>query len=723
MSDDETPKEDLFSTGKFDIDATERYSRTGRFRRIRSKPPNPSEMDEPTQKIIVFPVEESYRSEGKAPQAQDTTALPLITHLEEFFPEHLPKDFLEEEELEIFGREDSTRLDFSKEERRLSDIIRSLEDKASQYAENLFVHEDKTDWEEVERIERLIPGTDQEEGKRIAPSRQVVKLPKIRPAPPDIPLEELEEKLNRFQLLRSFRFFALIVLFLPAFAVTFMSLSYSGDLTILTDFSKEVELLGYLLLMAMVLSSDFLVRGLWRSFLLKPGLDTLGLFLGIFCGLDCFIQSSSQTPRGQYPYAAVVILLYIFLAYGEDCKNKAHATACSVASKVKVPHLLIVESQRWNKENVFTKCSSAPHGFASQIQEDDGVQNFYAIVGPIFLVLGFLFSWRLTRNIEDFVWAFSAFLLMSCPFGATMVYGRGSKRVAKRLKSDLYSALAGWPGIAPKCRHCVVGDLDLFPSPFVRITGTTTFQENSEKKVVSYTAAFLRQGEVGCSQIFQDMMQSRQLTYPSTREIRYHDAGGISGKIGLDSVTVGGASFTELMNVKIPSGLFVNQGIFCSINGKLAGFFAMEYSLHEMVGHSLENMIYEGVRPVLSTRDFALTPEILKRRFSLPTGKMDFPTVTRRRELSSTERGEEGKLTAVLIRGGVEAVADAAIAAKRLRQAILSSLGICLLSSFLGFCLVAYLVASTAYSALSPDNLLIYLLLFLAPVWIICDGV
>ncbi len=717
-------------TGKWKpLESTMKFSRTGRFRRMKTREPTPTEMEEHTKKIIIFPVEEAEKlhQQGDPPPRKQKPPIQFTAPLPKV--QHLPEDFFELGELEELPQDEYTNsqswhgddLDFPQEDKKLSDIIRNLENIRDRYAENMFSQEDKTDWDEISRLERLIPGTDREEGKRIAPSRERIKVPKIHPPPPDMPPRILEQKLSRFRLIAFFRRIALLILFALSCILAFAPFHYGGEWEQLEYFASKVQALGYLLALGMVLSLDLLLRGLWRGFLLKAGTDTLGMFLGIFCGLDCFLQYTSPNPREQLPLVPLVLLQYLCLAYGEECKRRGHSISCSVASKVSEPCILSTESNKWQNRNTYSKSTDSVKGFSSQIQEEDGVSLCYSIIAPVSLVMSFCCAWVLTRNTQDFVWAISSFLLVSTPVGAGFLYGRTMLRQVKQLKNESYSTLAGWPAVARKTKQCVLTDCDLFPKNFIRITGASEYNGHSQKKVMSYTATLLKAGEVGCSSLFQDMMVSRGQSLHKCRDIRFHDGGGISGKIAMDTVTVGGASFTTLMDVEIPEGLFVNNGIFCSVNGELAGFFAIEYSLHEMVEHSLENLLYEGIRPILATRDFALTPEILKHRFHLPTGKMDFPSVNRRYELSNEERQENSVITAVITRESILALSDCIIAAKRLRQGVLTGLAVCLSSSILGFFLVAYLVSSTAYNALSPDNLMIYLLLWLAPIWLISE--
>lgn len=131
----------------------------------------------------------------------------------------------------------------------------------------------------------------------------------------------------------------------------------------------------------------------------------------------------------------------------------------------------------------------------------------------------------------------------------------------------------------------------------------------------------------------------------------------------------------------------------------------------------------EKVEPVLATRDFNLIPAMLQQRFKLAADRMAFPGVERRRELSDPDQEHDGVLTALLCREGLLPFAEAIAAAKRLRWAAQLGGVLCCAASTLGLALAAYLTSAAAYSSLSPLNLLVYMLTWLAPVWLLSGWV
>ena len=179
----------------------------------------------------------------------------------------------------------------------------------------------------------------------------------------------------------------------------------------------------------------------------------------------------------------------------------------------------------------------------------------------------------------------------------------------------------------------------------------------------------------------------------------------------------------KLMEIRLPQGLNVKNAVFCAIDGKLAGIFALSYVLPDAVFPALEALMLEKVEPVLATRDFNLIPAMLQQRFKLAADKMAFPPVERRRELSDPAQAHDGILTALLCREGLLPFAEAITAARRLRWAARLGAVLCCAGSLLGMLLCAYLTSVGAYTSLSPLSLLFYMLTWLLPVWFLSGWV
>ena len=113
---------------------------------------------------------------------------------------------------------------------------------------------------------------------------------------------------------------------------------------------------------------------------------------------------------------------------------------------------------------------------------------------------------------------------------------------------------------------------------------------------------------------------------------------------------------------------------------------------------------------------------MLRQRFHLAADRMDFPPIERRRELSASDQPHSDVLTALLCREGLLPYAESIVAARRLRRSTYLGAVVCCIASTIGLLLTYYLTSVDAFGSLSPLNLLVYMLLWFIPVYLISDG-
>lgn len=597
--------------------------------------------------------------------------------------------------------------------REIANKAEELSQRADEYADAMFEEDETTDHDEIRRIERLVPGTDHEKSqRRYVPPRAVKKPPPLDVTPRALALQ-YTKGLKGLMVRKRLEFLLGIitcVLTLSPVEETFV---------VLQQENIKLLVIFVLFILGVLLSVDILADAVIRCYDKKLGLDTLCVLSVLVTIADCAFLL--QNPSDRLPYCAIVLFQLGYLLFGTEQKRRAHRICCKVAEKAKEPYLLRSEPFKWNGNSAFTKTSNPPKGFGSQMQEEDGAQKIYAISTPILLTISVIFLLFVSKTVEDFVWGSSAVLCALIPFGGQFAYGRSAFKVASRLTKS-QSAIAGWPNTNKSARdQVIVTDTDLFPIGSVTIAATRIMQDFRDRTIASYTATMLTQGGLGIARVFEDFMVSKGGKFVPLTEFQAHEAGGLSAKINHEVVLVGCAAFMELMKVIIPAGYYMDQLVFVSVNGKLAGVFSLEHTPNLDIFESMDALVDEKILPILATRDFSLTPEVLKNKFRLKTSKMDFPSVKRRYELSSNSSGEGSTLVAVLCREGLQPFADCIIATHRLRKHTHLAVAFSLISSVLGLFLVGYLVSQQTYSALALDNLLLYLALWLLPVWVVTD--
>ena len=613
---------------------------------------------------------------------------------------------------------------FPQEENVLTAFVKDLNRKADDYANHMFEEDESIDKEEVRRLERLIPGTDLEDDGEDAPVRRPRRQ---EPPPPDIPPQELARRFARglnWMRTRVLLLVLLVLLSLVQTAAPLMDLSWFPPLD---QPSAQCWLATALLAAGSLLAADLLLTGIFRAFRLRFGMDTMAALACLATMADGVELALSESPPQRLPYTLVCLCGLFFLLHGHYHKRCALRLSCRSGGASSTPYRVTLDPAKWNDRDTYCKWSGSQEGFGSQIQADDGAQRIFRTVCPLLLLGDVAFALMASTGAdhpERLIWALSALFTATTAFGGTLVYGRPFHKVARRLVPS-GGALAGWPGIAASLRgdRVLITDGDLFPPGYVELNGFKVMGNFSAERVVAYTATLIRDSGSSLAKLFHDQLRSMGGLLRRAENLQCHEGGGLSANIRGEQVLVGSAAFMKLMEVSLPQGLHVKSAVFCAIDGELAGIFALSYTLPDTVFPALSSLMMEKVGPVLATRDFNLIPAMLQQRFKLAADRMAFPPVERRRELSDPEQEHDGTLIALLCREGLLPFAESIAAAKRLRWATRLGAALCCAGSALGMALAAYLTSVGAYTSLSPLNLLIYLLTWLAPVWFLSGWV
>lgn len=618
-------------------------------------------------------------------------------------------------------------VEFPEEESVLSAFLKDVTRKADHYADHMFQESEEMDQEEIHRLEKLIPGTDVEEDEPEELPGRFRRPRRPEPPPPDTAPQELARQYGKG--LKVMRLRVILVFLLAAAALFQLAVPAAGFVWLppLDGYQVQVWIAAGLLGVGILLSLDVLAAGIARMFRGRVGMDTLAALSGIFTLADALVLAITQDREGQLPYSAAVLAGLFFLLHGTYHKRCGLRLSCRTAASVSEPYILTLDEGKWNGRDTYCKWTGTPNGFGSQIQMDDGAQRIYRVVCPVLLLACVLFSLLASYGVgkpQHLLWCLSATFTAAAAFGGALVYGRPFHKVARRLAQS-GGALAGWPGMAQsrKGDRVLITDGDLFPPGYVELNGIKVFGDWSIEKVVGCTATLIRDSGSGLTKLFHDLLRAQGAIFRRADDLCCYEGGGLSANIRGEQVLVGSAAFMNLMEVRLPQGLHVKNAVFCAIDGELAGIFALNYTLPDVVFPALDSLMREKVGPVLATRDFNLIPAMLHQRFKLAADKMDFPPVERRRELSDPDQPHSETITAVLCREGLLPYADAVVGAKRLRWCARFGAVLTCVGSALGILLAYYLTAVDAYGSLSPLNLLIFLLFWVAPVWFLTSWV
>ncbi len=666
-------------------------------RREEPRPETPAAQEK--GRVTAFP--------GAGPRIQREEAPPPLP------PEPEPEEPQEDNVLEFPAPEP---------ENRVVAGIDHLRRKADQFAEHMYEgEEDSESAKEARRVERLIPGVDEEE---VSPAPVRERKPrKKRPPAPDIPPAELSKRYSRGlkgARLRSVLAF-LLLLCLAVVTGADRIPGLPGELMgIMGDPGMRCYLLAGLQALMILVTGDIFLEGLIRPFQGRMGMELLICLANLFTLADALtLPSLAGEAPGREPFCLPAALGLLLVLWGRIQERRGLRLCCRTAAAASEPYLVTRDEGKWNNRDTYTKWSGPLNGFGSQVQGENGAERIYRVAAPILLLAAVVFSLLSSvgrRRPEDLLWSLSATFTAAGSLSATLCFGLPWRRISARL-SKSGAALAGWQGVTNTTGSCnlLLTDIDLFPVGSVSLNGVKIFGDFPIEKVVAVTATVIRDSGCALDKVFHDLLRSQGAVYRRGEKLTAFEGGGLSEIIRGEQVLIGSASFMVLMDVALPPGLKVKNAVFCAIDGELAGIFALNYHLPGSVAPAIDSLIQNRITPVLATRDFNLIPSMLRQRFKLPAERLEFPPVNRRRELSDPEQEHSETLAAILCREGLGPYAEAVVGGRRLRSAVRLSAALSCLGSMVGILLAFYLTCVGAYDSLTPLNLAVFLLAWMLP--------
>ncbi|MCD8385148.1 MAG: hypothetical protein LUC39_09390 [Clostridiales bacterium] len=610
--------------------------------------------------------------------------------------------------------------------------LEEMEERANQFADSMFQSESEEGQEEeaMQRMaEQHIPGTDEERPprkpkKQKKPERDKHSARRI----PDTSPRELARIYNG-----SWRSVRGRLPFQLAIAVVLLGITAVADdaLPFLTGtlLSEDLRITGLLLavglLAACVVGLDTLLEGILQLFRGRPGLNTLSSIGVVFTLIDA-LWYAALSREGPLPFCGFAALSLWTVAWGNSRKKEGQKRSSEDVAARSSFERLTMDEDKWEDRGTFMKEPGSARGFGRQMQDLDGAEQVYRYAAPVMMIACLAFGVMSAVGQgapQRLIWSWSVIFILATPLSATLAYGLPYARLVKRLHSA-GAVIAGWDGAASMQGEAgiVFTDRDLFPEGSVERKDIRSFGYVSLEKLIGCTASIIREADVGLAGVFDDLVRIHGGFYRRVDDLSYSNAGGFSGMIRGDQVLVGTADFMQVMKIEISPGYQVRNAVFCAINGQLQGVFPLIYSLPPQVRPAVNYLVAAGIHPILATRDFNITPAVLRQRFRLPVDRMQYPSVEHRFALSAKGQPHNETLGALIFREGVEAYTAAILGGRRLVTVVRLNTVLTVAASVIGALLGFYLTLMSAYASLSPLNILVFLLAWLVPTLLISNG-
>ena len=366
--------------------------------------PENSDEEEPEEEAAT----EENAPEEAAPQEVTPEQPEEDKSAQETAPEeNAPKEPEKSDEKSPNQEEDRVIAFPQKKDNPVMAFLKKMSRKADDYADQMFEEGKRAEMEEKHRLERLIPGTDQEKPAE-EQSHRVRKPRPMDPMPEDVPPKELAREYG--QGLKDMRLRGILLFCLTAVALV-QALIPVGLVPVLAYPIVRGGIASALMLAGIVLGKDVLKNALDRALKGKIGMDTLTVLSCGFTLADGIVLTVLPGESHRLPYTVAALAGLWMLQHGTYHKKCGLRLSCRTAGASAQPYRVTMDEGKWDGRNTYTKWSGTQEGYGSQIQVDDGAQQMFRRVCPVLLVgdvVLALLATLVSGHPENLLWGLSA---------------------------------------------------------------------------------------------------------------------------------------------------------------------------------------------------------------------------------------------------------------------------------------------------------------------------
>ncbi|MDY4231924.1 MAG: hypothetical protein SOX74_07580 [Candidatus Faecousia sp.] len=477
-------------------------------------------------------------------------------------------------------------------------------------------------------------------------------------------------------------------------------------------FADQTAVLSVILLgITMLLSYDACWRGLLDLLRLRISLFTLTLLASVLSVIYTLLGEQG-TAVGS---CCVVAVLWFFLMRAQRAERRGMYYTLRTVTAFDRPMGIFDTSALLKGTASLRRDVGDTEDFVRHLGQPDRAQRIFCLYSTLLLPASALTALLISeRTRVEFLPAWLLLLLGAIPCAASLSYSRPFASVAKRL-SGIGGALCGWHGaqILGGRHTLILRDEDLFPTDSISFNGMKLYGANTAGRTVAYVLAALEAAGNPLCGHFERLLQEQYGKRVALTSFRIYDDDGIGAEIQNDSVLVGSLPFMRSMGVHMPDGTRVRQAVYLSVNGELAGIFALKYkpNLSTRAG-LLDVLSNRSFKVVLATRDFLITPELLAAKYELPTETILYPVFSERIRLSERDPSEKNEQGALIARNTFGAFASTAAAGRTLRITTLLDTVLGLSAGLIGVTVCAALLLWDAAQTATPLHLVSFQLLW-----------
>lgn len=467
-----------------------------------------------------------------------------------------------------------------------------------------------------------------------------------------------------------------------------------------------------------MLGLDIFTNGIMSLLRNRPGLWTMVSFSCVAAALDAVVSYAVGTAGWGLPFCGAAGLSMTFALWGALLTAKGLRLSSKAQELAEDPFCVSAEAGVLDEGAALIKRKRGTEGWLRRCEEPDAAENIFSSLAPWFIAACLLLSLvaaAVTKSWTSFFRILAAISACTAPFAAFLSCAMPYAMMARRVFRS-GAAVAGWPGIRDvgRASRLVVTDTDLFPSDAVSIESIRILDGMKPQRVIAAAGSLVCASGSGLSPAFLELMRKNGCTMLRVEDFCCHEGGGLTSLIEGLEVICGSAGFMRLMGIMIPQKLASRSSVFIAMNGVLTGIFNIKYEPQGAVRAALAGLLHSRRDPLFAVRDFLVTPLMLRQKFRMPTDGFDFPPFARRYEVSGAEPGEDSVISALLSREGLGSFVEVADCGRRAYLASALGTALSVVCAVVGVAL--FFVLTVTGGAVTVSNVMLYMLLWLAPV-------
>ena len=476
-------------------------------------------------------------------------------------------------------------------------------------------------------------------------------------------------------------------------------------------------LLALCTFLSLLCSWEVTTAGVWRLTRLRPTLDSLVVFSAMTSIAHCVFMALGLSD-GQ-PLAFVSCMCCFFALSGKRSRAMTLRRTYKCMEIAADPTAVKVVGGKNYRSAI--KTHNRAYAEVTDVAGMDMAERTSCLFAPVAIVASVALAVVASFGKGDagrFIWSLAVISSVVAPCALCTASAGPWARVGKRLFTSGAAILDHRAAARlAKVRRVALYDGDIFPLGAVYIAGMKiTSSTIKMEQVVADAAAVMKEVGGGVAKAFGDFAREQYLVPRRAINVRYFEGGGIAAQVQGDYVLMGSAAFLQKMGVMIHEGSDKKDAVFVSVNSYEAAIFTLKYTVQPQPYAAFGILSRFSITADLAVKDFGVTERLVENRFAIGRKLLNIPELSIKEAYWNEELGRDEPVCAILTRDSVLAFSEVIGGAKCLMRTVHLSLFCAYACSIIGMVTMYFLAAMDKIYLASPENIALYLLVWLLPV-------